>query len=43
VGLAICRSIAERHGGHLSADAPPGGGLRMTLSLPAAHSREAWR
>jgi len=41
VGLAICRSIAERHGGHLSADAPPGGGLRMALSLPAAHSREA--
>jgi two-component system sensor histidine kinase BaeS len=41
VGLAICRSIAERHGGRLSADTPPGGGLRMTLSLPAAHPREA--
>jgi signal transduction histidine kinase len=36
VGLAICRSIAERHGGHLHADDLPGGGLRMTLSLPAA-------
>jgi signal transduction histidine kinase len=34
VGLAICRSIAERHGGHLSADTPPGGGFRMTLTLP---------
>jgi signal transduction histidine kinase len=36
VGLAICRSIAERHGGHLTADSPPGGGVRMTLTLPAA-------
>jgi signal transduction histidine kinase len=36
VGLAICRSIAERHGGHLSADPLPEGGLRMTLALPPA-------
>ena len=36
VGLAICRSIAERHGGRLTADTPPEGGLRMTLTLPAA-------
>jgi signal transduction histidine kinase len=41
VGLAICRSIAERHGGHLSADTAPGGGLRMTLTLPAARPSEA--
>jgi signal transduction histidine kinase/ligand-binding sensor domain-containing protein len=41
VGLAICRSIAERHGGHLSADTPPGGGLRMTLTLPAARPQGA--
>ncbi|HEX9188263.1 MAG TPA: ATP-binding protein, partial [Vicinamibacteria bacterium] len=38
VGLAICRSIAEGHGGHLSADTPPGGGFRMTLKLPASSS-----
>jgi signal transduction histidine kinase/ligand-binding sensor domain-containing protein len=36
VGLAICRSIAERHGGRLSAVSPPGGGLCMILALPAA-------
>jgi signal transduction histidine kinase/ligand-binding sensor domain-containing protein len=41
VGLAICRSIAERHGGHLNADTPPGGGLRMTLTLPASRPRGA--
>jgi signal transduction histidine kinase/streptogramin lyase len=35
VGLAICRSIAERHGGHLRADAVAGGGLEVTLTLPA--------
>lgn len=36
MGLAISRSIAEAHGGHLAADAPEGGGLRMTLSLPSS-------
>lgn len=36
VGLAICRSIAERHGGRLSAESPPSGGASMTLTLPAA-------
>ena len=41
VGLAICRSIAERHGGRLTADTPPGGGFRMTLTLPAARPPES--
>ena len=40
VGLAICRSIAERHGGRLSGDTPPGGGFRMTLALPPARPSE---
>jgi C4-dicarboxylate-specific signal transduction histidine kinase len=39
VGLAISRSIAERHGGHLRATSPPEGGLVMTLGLPAAQAR----
>jgi signal transduction histidine kinase/ligand-binding sensor domain-containing protein len=38
MGLAICRSIAESHGGRLTADRPATGGFRMTLSLPAAAS-----
>ncbi|MFN8092910.1 MAG: ATP-binding protein [Vicinamibacteria bacterium] len=40
VGLAICRSIAERHGGRLVAEVPPEGGLRMTLQLPATLAAE---
>ncbi len=40
VGLAICRSIAERHGGRLMAQRPPEGGLRLVLTLPPARSGE---
>jgi len=36
MGLAICRGIAEAHGGSLSATRPPGGGLEVVLALPAA-------
>jgi len=36
MGLAICRGIAEAHGGSLSATRPPDGGLEVVLSLPAA-------
>jgi two-component system sensor histidine kinase BaeS len=36
LGLSICQNIAEAHGGSLVASASPLGGLRMTLSLPAA-------
>jgi signal transduction histidine kinase/ligand-binding sensor domain-containing protein len=40
MGLAICRTIAERHGGHLAAVAAPDGGLVVTLGLPASAPRE---
>ena len=36
VGLAICRNIAEAHGGTLAfTDPDPGGGARILLTLPA--------
>lgn len=34
LGLAVCRRIAERHGGILMAESQPGKGSRFTLSLP---------
>ncbi len=34
LGLPICRDIALLHGGDLGLGDPPGGGLRVTLTLP---------
>ena len=36
LGLALVRSIAERHGGSVGCDNREGGGARFTLRLPAA-------
>ena len=36
VGLAICRKIAERHGGGVSAQGRPGEGAVFTVTLPRA-------
>ncbi|MBN3788057.1 ATP-binding protein [Burkholderia sp. Ac-20353] len=36
LGLAICRSLVELHGGHIYAEAGPGGrGLSMVFEIPA--------
>ena len=34
IGLAICKAIVEAHGGHIAADASPGGGARFRFSVP---------
>ena len=36
LGLALCRSIIEQHGGHISAQSQPGKGSRLLFTLPAA-------
>lgn len=36
LGLAIARRAVERHGGRISAHNHPGGGLEVTIELPAA-------
>ena len=36
LGMPICKTIVEAHGGHLWAESPEGRGARFNLSLPAA-------
>lgn len=38
IGLAICRRIAERHGGTIQAAPYPAGGSTFTVDLPTRHS-----
>lgn len=38
IGLAICRRIAERHGGTIAATGAPGKGATFTITLPATQS-----
>ncbi len=41
LGLPICHSIVERHGGHLGVVSPPGRGTIFTLWLPALPEHRA--
>ena len=34
MGLAICRKIASRHGGSITAESTPGGGAKFMVTLP---------
>ena len=36
LGLSICRAIVEAHGGSIAARPRPGGGARLTFTLPTA-------
>lgn len=37
IGLSICRKIAERHGGDISANSAPGQGACFSVTLPFKH------
>jgi signal transduction histidine kinase len=40
IGLALCRKIAERHGGNVIAEGEPGVGSTFTVTLPLLASGE---
>lgn len=40
VGLAICRKIAQRHGGYITAKSSPGQGASFVVTLPCSHAEE---
>jgi two-component system, OmpR family, sensor histidine kinase VicK len=40
LGLALCRSIVEQHGGHIWAESEVGKGSRFLFTLPAAEAGE---
>jgi signal transduction histidine kinase len=41
MGLAICRSIIEAHGGHISAKSTPGEGSSVGFTLPVLSEPDA--
>ena len=40
VGLAVCRRIADRHGGSIAAKGKPGEGATFTVTLPLARTNQ---
>jgi len=40
IGLSICRKIAQRHGGDITAKSTPGEGASFAVTLPLLHSNQ---
>jgi PAS domain S-box-containing protein len=43
LGLTVCRSIVDGHGGSIRVDEPPGGGCRFIVTLPVQPIGATWR
>lgn len=43
LGLTVCRSIVDGHGGSIRVDEPAGGGCRFTVTLPVQPIGATWR
>ncbi len=42
LGLTVCRSIVDRHGGVIAVDTPPDGGCRFIVSIPLQPMGATW-
>jgi signal transduction histidine kinase len=43
LGLSLCRTVIEQHGGAIDFETPPGGGTVFRFTLPLAASTSAAR
>jgi len=42
LGLTVCRSIVDRHGGAIAIDTPPDGGCRFVVTIPLQPMGATW-
>jgi signal transduction histidine kinase len=42
LGLTVCRSIVDRHGGVIEVDTPPDGGCRFVVTIPLRPMGATW-